>query len=66
MAKITREAFEERYARESGMTVEKLRELSFEVVPCKCDYEKCEGWAMQTHPTSEEIVAAARLQGVAV
>lgn len=44
--KITREQFEENYARLSGITIEWLREHGREARPCDCDYEGCEGWQM--------------------
>lgn len=43
---VTLEQFEERYARESGVTVEWLHENGSEGRPCDCDYEDCEGWQM--------------------
>jgi hypothetical protein len=43
---ITKKAFEEAYAIESGMTVKELRRLGLKVEPCECDYEKCQGWQM--------------------
>ena len=43
---MTREEFERDYAEQSGMTIERLHQLGLAVVPCDCDYEKCQGWAM--------------------
>lgn len=40
---MTGEEFEEQYARQSGLTVELLRD--FRVVrPCECGQEGCPGW----------------------
>ena len=43
---MTKEEFEEGYARRSGITVERLHELGEIAVPCSCEYIKCKGWAM--------------------
>jgi hypothetical protein len=40
----TAEEFERQYARRSGITVERLRELGRTVRPCHCDDTGCEGW----------------------
>ena len=43
---MTREEFEEGYARRSGMTVERLHELGQVAIPCACGEDGCKGWAM--------------------
>lgn len=43
------EAFARRYAERSGVTVEWLRAHGQIAVPCRCDYDGCEGWQMATH-----------------
>ncbi len=43
---MTREEFEARYARQSNMTLEKLREHGGRGVPCDCGEPGCAGWAM--------------------
>lgn len=45
---ITETQFEEQYARNSGTTIDKLHELGLFAVPCDCEQEGCEGWAMMT------------------
>lgn len=40
------EDFELNYAKNSGLTVEKLHELGQFAVPCDCDFNECPGWAM--------------------
>jgi|GEM_PF-6129137 len=46
MNKITKEEFEQNYAKASHLTVERLTELGQVVMPCDCDYELCQGWQM--------------------
>jgi len=41
---MDKEAFEKEYCENSDMTLEEYRE-SFVTLPCKCDYEYCQGWA---------------------
>jgi len=44
---MTRDEFTEEYAKYSGVTVPWL--LRFMVIlPCSCDYEKCQGWKTVT------------------
>jgi len=39
----TKDTFEERYCKESGISLEKYH--TFRVtLPCRCDYDGCEGW----------------------
>jgi len=45
---MTSEEFEERYARNSGATVDHLRELGLFVEKCECDYPLCTGWKMSS------------------
>lgn len=40
------QAFEERYARDSNLTVEVLHQYGRFAEPCDCDYSECEGWRM--------------------
>lgn len=42
--KLTKEEFEENYARDSGITIEEYRETQV-TLPCNCSYEGCKGWA---------------------
>ena len=45
--RITKEQFERRYAKRSGLTVKKLHALTMHAYPCvDCDYPTCEGWKM--------------------
>ena len=43
---MTKEDFERQYALRCGFTVELLKELGLEALPCDCDYVQCEGWIM--------------------
>ena len=43
---MTREEFEEGYAKRSGVTVERLHELGQVAVRCSCGEDGCNGWAM--------------------
>jgi len=43
---MTREEFEEGYAKRSGMTVEMLRGLGQVAIACHCGEDGCMGWAM--------------------
>ena len=45
---MTKEEFEEDYAKRSGVTVEWLHEHNMAGAPCTCDESGCEGWAMVT------------------
>lgn len=51
---MTAEEFEAAYARRSGITVARLRELGRIVVPCRCGEEDCEGWASVSRITDDE------------
>lgn len=46
---MTREDFEAFYAARSGGTVAELHSLGRHAVPCDCDSDMCQGWAM-TNP----------------
>ena len=47
---MTAKEFEERYCRDSGITLE-LYASSFVTRPCHCDYKFCKGWsAVSNHP----------------
>ena len=41
---MIKEEFENNYAINSGLTLERYREL-FVALPCACSYEGCQGWA---------------------
>ena len=56
MKKITKEEFEEKYARLSHMTIERLRELKLIAIPCECDYKLCHGWQMVNKETAKHGV----------
>lgn len=43
---MTKEEFEQGYAKRSGMTVDQLHGLSFHAEFCECGEEICEGWQM--------------------
>ena len=43
---VTRKEFEERYARDSKMTIDELHAMGGRAQFCACEYEKCEGWQM--------------------
>jgi hypothetical protein len=45
---MTAEEFEREYAAQSGITVERLRELGRIVAPCDCGEDFCEGWQSTT------------------
>lgn len=51
---MTREQFEQGYAERSKLTVEQLRELGCEAVPCDCSDPTCCGWRMKSQPDPEE------------
>ena len=44
--RVTMEEFFERYAQESGYTVEVLEEIGCAPRPCRCSYAACRGWQM--------------------
>jgi hypothetical protein len=43
---ITKEVFEQRYARQSSLTLEELRNVGQMAVPCSCGKHSCPGWRM--------------------
>ena len=45
---MTKEEFEDRYAKCSNLTVERLRELGVRVEPCDCKEGSCQGWQAVT------------------
>lgn len=47
MPKMTKDEFEQGYAKRSNLTVEALRALGGHVEPCECDYEGCKGLQMK-------------------
>lgn len=51
---MTRDEFERAYAERSKVSVDELRELGGEVVPCECGESGCCGWWMKTQPDPEE------------
>ena len=44
---MSRQEFEEEYARRSGVTIEWLREIGKISLPCDCGEEGCQGWQMR-------------------
>ena len=44
---MSRQEFEEAYAKRSGVTVEWLREIGQISLPCNCGEEGCQGWQMR-------------------
>ena len=47
MSDITKEQFEQGYAKLSGVTVEWLREQGQKARPCECGDSSCQGWQIQ-------------------
>ena len=43
---MTKDGFEENYARNSNMTVEELHNLGLHAYPCNCGMPDCYGWQM--------------------
>ena len=43
---MTREEFEEQYAAQSGLSVERLHGLGIRAEKCDCEDAECRGWAM--------------------
>lgn len=43
---MTQDEFEERWARDSGMTIADLRRLKMRAKECNCTKDTCEGWRM--------------------
>lgn len=43
---MTKDEFEEEYARKSCMSVDELHELGQFAKECNCEYEHCKGWLM--------------------
>ena len=43
---MTKEEFEEGYARRSGVTVEWLHSKGQVAIPCDCGIDGCQGWQM--------------------
>jgi hypothetical protein len=43
---MTKDEFEQAYAKRSGITLEQLREINREARPCDCGDELCQGWQM--------------------
>lgn len=52
---MTASEFEEAYARESGMSVEQLRERGRIVVPCECGDDLCIGWSSVRRISHDEF-----------
>lgn len=52
----TKEEFEAGYAARSSLTVEALHALGMEAQPCKCEYDKCQGWAMTKEEKAEVLL----------
>lgn len=53
--KISKEEFERRYAKQSNVSVEWLREQGFVVKPCDCEYKRCDGWKMVLEIREEDF-----------
>ncbi len=51
---MTKDEFEQKYATDSGLTVEELRKLGFVAEVCDCKEEICNGWKYT--PTEQEAV----------
>ena len=45
---MTKGEFETSYCKGSGITKEEYDKY-FVTLPCRCDYEKCQGWACVTN-----------------
>jgi hypothetical protein len=52
---MTLEEFEIGYAERSGVTVEWLHENGQRGESCECGLDGCDGWAMMSAPTPEEL-----------
>ena len=50
---MTKEEFEEGYARRSDTTVESLNSHGLWAYPCECDENGCPGWQMTTKESVE-------------
>lgn len=52
---MTKEEFIEGYAKRSNRTVDEILKVEI-ALPCSCDYEECNGWAMvSNNPESIKI-----------
>jgi len=49
-AKISKEQFENNYAHNSKISLEKLHKQGVYAIPCDCEYEGCQGWQMKLKP----------------
>lgn len=56
----TAEEFEEWYAKNSGVTVQWLRENGRFGAPCDCGDEICKGWQMARLGDADQIYPSAR------
>ena len=45
---LSKEQFEEEYAKKSGVTIDWLRDNGLRVVFCNCGEAGCKGWQMRT------------------
>jgi len=59
---MTAEEFERKYAEDSGITVERLRELGRIVAPCDCGEDYCEGWQSTTAERLAEEEAMRKME----
>lgn len=41
---VSQEEFRAKYCKETGISIEEYDKY-FVTLPCKCDYDQCEGWA---------------------
>jgi len=53
MSEITRQEFETKYAKDSGVTVEYLRAMGRIAIPCHCGGGVCPGWQMRHWATMD-------------
>ena len=52
--KVTRREFIDAYCERSGLTREQLEEMNLYALPCACDFEGCDGWAIVRVNTIED------------
>ena len=46
MKEMSKEEFEHRYSIASGLSIEEMKHLGLEAVPCDCGEHGCRGWKM--------------------
>lgn len=57
---MTKEEFEQQYARNSGYSLEKLKKLGMHAVECACGFDVCEGWNMESQPQPAPCLECAK------